>query len=333
MRKFKLLVHKTYNSKKQRAFTIIELLVVVVIIGVLAAITIVAYSGMNQRAIGASLASDLSNAAIQLKMFYAENSLYPGTVRCDIPDSSTNKCIKTSTGNTFDYTPNNASNPPSFSLTATNTSGAVYIVTDSTAVSVPVSLADSDPDNWLAIGTQVWAKANLNVGTRIAGATAQTNNSILEKWCYSNNESNCTTYGGLYLWDEAMQYVTTEGAQGICPTGSHIPSDNDWKILEVQLGMTQGQADTPFIWRGTDQGTQLKPGGSSGLNIPLAGSRTSDGSFVLQSYYADLWSSSKSGSTEAWVRELRSIYTTVLRSYIAINYNMGYGFLVRCVGN
>src|SRR5665648_96679 len=184
--------------------------------------------------------------------------------------------------------------------------------------------------NWLAIGTQVWAKANLNVGTRInggtiTGGTNQTNNSIHDKYSYADTESNCTTYGGLYQWDEAMQYVTTQGAQGICPTGSHIPSDNEWKILEMQLGMLQAAADATG-WRGTDQGTQLKSGGTSGLNMPLAGYRGTAGSFYSLSSIGFLWSSSES-STSAWRRYLSSGYATVLRDAN----DKGYGFSVRCL--
>jgi len=93
---------------------------------------------------------------------------------------------------------------------------------------------------WVTVGTQKWAKTNLNVGTMINGDKDQTNNSTLEKYCYDNLESNCTTYGGLYQWNEAMQYVTIEGAQGICPAGSHIPSDLEWQTLEIFLGMASG---------------------------------------------------------------------------------------------
>jgi uncharacterized protein (TIGR02145 family) len=155
----------------------------------------------------------------------------------------------------------------------------------------------------------------------------QTNNSILEKYCYNNTESNCTTYGALYQWDEAMQYVTTQGAQGICPAGSHIPSDNDWKILEMQLGMTQAQADATG-YRGTDQSTQLQSGGSSGLNMPLAGLRFTDGSFGGLPSNAYLWSSSVS-SSDAWARHLYSGNAIVLRDTWA----KGNGFSVRCLGN
>jgi len=160
----------------------------------------------------------------------------------------------------------------------------------------------------------------------VTGVTAQTNNSILEKYCYSNLESNCTTYGALYRWDEAMQYTTNEGTQGICPIGSHIPSDNDWKILEVQLGMSQIQADATGL-RGTDQGTQLKSSGSSGLNMLLAGFSDIDGSFNTLSLNFFLWSSSESGGANTWSRALFSGNTTVYRN----TYDKVYGFSVRCL--
>ena len=77
---------------------------------------------------------------------------------------------------------------------------------------------------------------NLNVGTRINGSGSQTNNSTIEKYCYDDNEANCTTYGGLYQWDESMQYSTMPGVQGICPTGWHLPTDAEWTTLTTYLG-------------------------------------------------------------------------------------------------
>jgi len=309
-------------------FTIVELLVVIVVIGILAAITIVSYTGITGKATIVSLESDLTNASKQLKMHQVENSAYPDTINCAIPDSSTNKCIESSSGNDYTYTPINNTTPQTFTLDATNGTTTYRITNDSIPVEVSTSLAISDPANWLAIGTQVWAKYNLNVGTMITGVTAQTNNSTLEKYCYDNNESNCTTYGAFYQWNEAMQYITTEGAQGICPTGSHIPSDTEYKTLEMQLGMSQAHADITGWSRGTDQGTQLKPSGSSGLNISLAGLRFTDGSFHNLLDDVVLWSSSESG-TDAWDRNLNSNFVTVYRNTIYKDY----GLSVRCVEN
>lgn len=308
---------------KKFGFTIIELLVVIVIIGILTAIMIVSYIGITGKAVGSTLQSDLTNAKGDILLYQAEKGIYPTNVNdCPTPSSTSNLCFKYSSGNSYDsYSVDNNSSPKTFTLVYKNGS-TYYKITNDAA---PIAIVDP---NWLTIGTQVWAKANLNVGTRISGATAQTNNATLEKYCFADTESNCTTYGGLYQWDEAMQYVTTNGAQGICPTGSHIPTDNDWKILEMQLGMTQAQADTGYAWRGTDQGTQLKPGGTSGLNMPLAGFRYTDGSFYSLSSNASLWSSSQS-STSAWLRNLSSGLASVFRTTDV----KGAGFSVRCLGN
>ncbi len=325
------------------AFTIVELLVVIVVIGILAAITIVSYSGISTRAKVASLQSDLTNSSKALKMFYVDNGYYPSTIstNCTItPTTTTNLCLKPSNGTDFTATPYSSSTPSSFTLTATNGTLVYYITEDSSptaGVSTPSNLATIDPANWIQIGTQVWGKYNLNVGTRIAGASEQIDNpgaNIVEKYCYDDTDAGCTNtdgngipYGALYQWDEAMGYSITEKAQGICPSGSHIPSDAEWQTLEVHLGMDAGIANTTG-WRGTDQGTKLKSGGASGLNMPLAGNRNSVGSFNYLSSYADLWSSSESGSS-AWGRTLDSGDAAVYRD----TDGKAGGFSVRCLGN
>lgn len=60
-----------------RGFTIVELLIVIVVIGILAAITIVAYNGVQQRARDATRRSDIASIRKALEMFHADNSGYP----------------------------------------------------------------------------------------------------------------------------------------------------------------------------------------------------------------------------------------------------------------
>jgi uncharacterized protein (TIGR02145 family) len=167
------------------------------------------------------------------------------------------------------------------------------------------------------IGDQRWMAENLNVGTMIVGSGNQFDNAIIEKYCYDNITANCDIYGGLYQWNEMMQYTTTESIQGICPTGWHLPSDDEIKTLEMTLGMTQAEADMTGS-RGTDQGSQLGGNeplwtndaldqnanfGSSGFEGLPGGIRNISGSFVHQSNLVDFWSSSQSGDN-AWHRGL-----------------------------
>lgn len=99
-----------------------------------------------------------------------------------------------------------------------------------------VDTRDGQVYNTVEIGNQCWMAENLNIGTMINGANNQANNGIIEKYCYDNNSSNCNTYGGLYQWNEMMQYVTTPGAKGICPNGWHIPEYSEVIALSNYLG-------------------------------------------------------------------------------------------------
>lgn len=100
---------------------------------------------------------------------------------------------------------------------------------------------DSKVYNTVLIGTQCWMKSNLNIGTRINAVTTSLNNSIIEKYCYLDLEDSCSVYGGLYTWNEMMNYTTTSssnpsGRQGICPSGWHLPSNAEWDQLVNFLG-------------------------------------------------------------------------------------------------
>ncbi len=84
---------------------------------------------------------------------------------------------------------------------------------------------------------------NLKLGKMINGIDNQTDNATIEKYCYDNNPANCDIYGGPYQWDEMMKYATAESSQGFCPVGWHLPSDDEFKTIEMTLGMTQAEAD------------------------------------------------------------------------------------------
>ncbi|MDD3877898.1 MAG: fibrobacter succinogenes major paralogous domain-containing protein [Bacteroidales bacterium] len=179
------------------------------------------------------------------------------------------------------------------------------------------------------IGSQCWMAKNLNIGQQISGTLAQSNNLIIEKYCYGDTIGSCNLYGGMYQWDEMMQYSSTESIQGICPEGWHLPSDNEWKVLEMALGMTQTEADMGNTWRGANVGTALKAGGSSGFNALLGGGRWSNAAFMYVNQMGYFWTSTQSGSN-AWRRCLSATDHLVGRwdSFSKI-----FGFSVRCLKN
>jgi len=75
----------------------------------------------------------------------------------------------------------------------------------------------------VAINNRCWLKENLNTGVFLQSNNLPTDNNIIEKLCFNNDESNCLTYGALYQWDEMMKYSSFAGS-GVCPTGFIIPS-------------------------------------------------------------------------------------------------------------
>ena len=69
-------------------------------------------------------------------------------------------------------------------------------------------------------------------------------------WSHNNNAQNAEIYGRLYDW-----YAVNDSRK-IAPAGSHVPTDDDWKELEMYLGLSQSEADDTG-WRGTNEGSKL----------------------------------------------------------------------------
>ena len=91
--------------------------------------------------------------------------------------------------------------------------------------------------------------SNLNYGTVLVSTQDQRDNCIWEKYCYNDNPANCTNLGGLYQWDEIMQYDDTPADQGFCPPGWHIPTENDWNTL-FAVYTNNGFAGSPLKFSG-----------------------------------------------------------------------------------
>ena len=147
---------------------------------------------------------------------------------------------------------------------------------------------------------------NLNIGTAILANQEQTNNTVIEKYCYDDNETNCNIYGGLYQWDECMNYGASSnsnpsGRQGICPEGWHVPSDAEWIVLTTYLGgesVAGGQMkETGTLHWASPNGNATNTSGFTGL--PGGENREFMG-FVDLNYYSHFWSATEINSTHAW---------------------------------
>lgn len=198
---------------------------------------------------------------------------------------------------------------------------------------IPSIIYEGQTYNTVLVGSQCWLRENLNAGVMIQGPQAQSDNGVKEKYCYDNDPANCTAYGGLYQWSEAMQYSNSPGAQGICPPGWHVPTDADWCTLSTFLDPSVNCSY--FGWSGTDAGTKMKSmsgwgsgngTNSSGLNVLPAGYYDSAFSGVGQ--YTALWSSSLFSNLPLY-RALSSYYPKIYRSSATLSV----GYSVRCLKN
>ncbi|MBN1339247.1 MAG: hypothetical protein JXA03_07985 [Bacteroidales bacterium] len=176
-------------------------------------------------------------------------------------------------------------------------------------------------------GSLCWMAENLNAGTRIDGITDQSDNGIIEKYCFSDSEDSCTKYGGFYQWDEMMDYVTIEATEGICPPtgGWRLPSQAEWAQLSLDLG------GDPVAGEFMKSTTGWYAGGngnnSGGFNALPSGYRNTDGSFLNNTKFATHWSSTQSSGTTAWNRHL-SYEDNIFHEN---NSWKNYGLSVRCV--
>ncbi len=139
---------------------------------------------------------------------------------------------------------------------AVNSAGTIY--GEQKTFNTSISDIEGNIYRTVRIGSQVWMAENLrstryNDKTEIPNVTEDAEWIILSTpaWCWMLNDIRYKeTFGALYNW----YAVNTDK---LCPSGWHIPTDDEYKALELSLGMSADQVDL-WNWRGTDQGAQMK---------------------------------------------------------------------------
>jgi uncharacterized protein (TIGR02145 family) len=148
---------------------------------------------------------------------------------------------------------------------------------------------------------------------------------------------NYASYGVLYDW---------KNAKADCPSGWCLPSDEDWKILEKYLGMSNSDADIWGAERNSGSvGSKLKEAGTSHWLFPNTGASNTSGFTALPGGYlyndgpqnswfsllgvnAFFWSSLELTPTQASDRRLDFSYNGIQRYSFS---DKGSGFSVRCI--
>lgn len=64
-------------KRKQTGFTIVELLIVIVVIGILAALVVTTFSGIQKKARDSERQTDINAVHSQVEAYYAQNGKYP----------------------------------------------------------------------------------------------------------------------------------------------------------------------------------------------------------------------------------------------------------------
>lgn len=359
---------------KKIGFTLIELLVVIAIMGIFSGVILITMSGATNFANDAKRKANLDSIKKALLMYGANNGAYPidGAVTpCEIGNDASCTVLDPILKNGYfgtiptdpigTYYTYQSTDGTDFTIGATLSDNSIYSYTASTGTgtwvcgSTITDTRNSKTYNTVQIGTQCWMKENMDYDNGCSSVTWV--NSSDEGWCGYYTGGPFTNEGLLYQWSAAMNDSVTEGAQGICPTGWHLPTDAEYVTLEqytVQVIASpatqyacnnsvagwQRCADDTGTYEGGPKGAgkSLKKVGQGsgvgagddlvGFSSYLPGYRDINGSFYDRTTGAYLWSSSPS-SGSAWNHYLDSTCATVAR----YTDSKAYGISVRCLKN
>ena len=198
---------------------------------------------------------------------------------------------------------------------------------------------DGNEYNTVQIGTQCWMKENLRVTKYRDGSfisldtTGGVNgNGTGQTWsarttgartAYEHNNNNLPTYGYLYNW-----YAASD-SRNICPSGWHVPSDDEWtKLTDFLGGSTVAggklKSEGTFYWNSPNLGATNESGFSG---LPGGNRYFNDGNFYQVNNIAFFWSASEFNINTVWTRALHYNISSVLKDYN----NKFFGASVRCL--
>jgi uncharacterized protein (TIGR02145 family) len=184
-------------------------------------------------------------------------------------------------------------------------------------------------------GNQEWMAANLATTHFSNGDpidpvtdTAQWVSLTTPAWCYlNNNVGNNVVFGKLY------NGYAMEDSRNICPTGWHVPSNDEWAILMNTLGGANVAASAMRTTGTIGEGTGFWPfdnvisNNISGFSAQPSGFRNLDGTFPWQIYCAVWWTSSLTPTDTYYTRSVYSFSNSAFNQ----DFTPTQGFSIRCL--
>jgi len=258
-------------------FTIVELLVVIVVIGILAAITIVSYAGIANKATGVRISSELSSNSKLLKLYNVEHGYYPSTLdqnNCPItPDIDSNYCLKISPDLDLTYT----GSGQVFSLTLTQPGPNIGYEIDENGIIAEVVGGSQVATTFV----NAWGGTGNDYGASIAqtsdGGYVVTGQTESYGAGYANMFIAKYADDGSLSWDQTWGGAVSDSGNSIIQT-----NDGGYAVTGETQSYGNGSSDM-FIAKYTDDGTLSwdQTWGGTGNNFGSSVVQTSDNGYAV----------------------------------------------------